>query len=137
MVRKIKTLSPYCMPGLKYKPKNNPHSNNEKGRDRHEWEYILDIGCEYFSIKKDHILSKTRPDRIVYPRHCVMYLMCLLTDLSLNEIAVIFNKKDHTTVIHARDTISENIEVNSFVRATGSYVADDISKLKKLINKKK
>ena len=45
-----------------------------------------------------------------------MYVMCELLDLPLTSVGEIFGKKDHTTVMHARDKISDLIKENNRVR---------------------
>ena len=45
-----------------------------------------------------------------------MYLCRNLVDISLNDIATILNKKDHTTVIHGIKRIESDIKTNSSLR---------------------
>lgn len=136
MVRKIKTLSPYCMPGMKYKPKYNPHLNNKNGRDRYEGDYIIDIGCEYFKIERDTLLSKGRKEAVVYPRQCVIYVICLMTDMYLTDIAKMFNK-NHSTIIHSRQTIQDYMDSNAYISITETYCKEDIMNLLSIIENKK
>lgn len=68
-----------------------------------------------FRIKIDDFNSKKRTRAIAYPRQIAMYLTRELTDLSLPKIGDEFGGRDHTTVIHAYEKIStelnENIEL--------------------------
>ena len=134
--RKIRKLSPYCIPGFKNKPEKNPFQGNPKSVNIYINEVVFSVIYEYFSITKDDILRKTRKEKIVYARHCAIYLIHLITKTHITNIAKAMNIH-YSSAIYAKDTIHENIKVNSFVKATGSYVAEDISKLKKLINSKK
>lgn len=54
--------------------------------------------------------SKKRTRAIAYPRQIAMYLCRELTDLSLPKIGEEFGGRDHTTVIHAYDKITNDIE---------------------------
>lgn len=63
-----------------------------------------------FSIKMEDFNSKKRTRSISYPRQVAMYLSRELTDLSLPKIGEEFGGRDHTTVIHAHDKISKDIE---------------------------
>ena len=65
-----------------------------------------------FKIKIDEFDSKKRTRAIAYPRQIAMYLTRELTDLSLPKIGDEFGGRDHTTVIHAYDKISEDIKNN-------------------------
>ncbi|CEP82454.1 chromosomal replication initiator protein DnaA [Paraclostridium sordellii] len=65
-----------------------------------------------FSLKMEDFNSKKRTRSISYPRQIAMYLSRELTDLSLPKIGEEFGGRDHTTVIHAHDKISKDIENN-------------------------
>lgn len=134
--RKIRKLSPYCIPGFKENPPKNPYKGNTDSVNKHITNVIFDVVCDYFSIKFEDLFSKTRKGKIVYARHCAIYLIFSIRRIHITKIAT-YMGMHYSSAIYAKNTISENIKVNSFVRATGSYVADDISKLKKLINSKK
>jgi|HubBroStandDraft_6_1064221.scaffolds.fasta_scaffold125889_1 chromosomal replication initiator protein len=57
-----------------------------------------------------------RDQRIAGPRQIAMYLATLLTDNSLPQIAREFNKKDHTTVMYARDKVKHLMEADEVYR---------------------
>jgi chromosomal replication initiator protein len=52
-------------------------------------------------VTLDSMLSPTRAAPIARARQIAMYLTRELTDLSLPAIAAVFNRRDHTTVMHA------------------------------------
>ena len=64
-----------------------------------------------YGIKMDDLNSKKRTRAIAYPRQIAMYLSRELTDLSLPKIGNEFGGRDHTTVIHAHDKISKDLEL--------------------------
>lgn len=78
---------------------------------------IVDVVAEYFGITPDDIMSKKRNSDLVQARQIVMYLCRDLTATSLNTIAKLLGKKDHTTIIHGvnkiTDEIVNNEELNS------------------------
>jgi len=51
-----------------------------------------------------------RDQRLAGPRQIAMYIATTLTDYSLPQIARDFGKKDHTTIMYARDKIKDQIE---------------------------
>lgn len=53
-----------------------------------------------------------------------MYLSRKLTDMSLPKIGEEFGGRDHTTVIHAYEKISENLKTDEGLQST----VDDITK---------
>lgn len=76
-------------------------------------EYIIEAVSEHFNVKTENILSKNRRSDISLPRQIAMYLCCELTDYSLSDIGKAIGGKDHTTVMHGRDKIAEDIEKDS------------------------
>lgn len=75
-------------------------------------ELIKQIISKSFKVKIDDFNSKKRTRAIAYPRQIAMYLTRELTDLSLPKIGEEFGGRDHTTVIHAYDKISTDINEN-------------------------
>jgi chromosomal replication initiator protein len=51
-----------------------------------------------------------RDQRLAGPRQIAMFVATMLTDYSLPQIARDFGKKDHTTIIYARNKIKEQME---------------------------
>lgn len=68
--------------------------------------------AEFFSLKPQDLLLKSRRREIVRPRQIAMYLSRQLTQRSFPEIAQRFNKMDHTTVMHGCDQIKRLCEAD-------------------------
>jgi chromosomal replication initiator protein len=68
-------------------------------------EKILSLVAEHFRISPELLRGKSRKREIVLARMVAMSLMCDHTSLSLKAIGAQFGGRDHTTVMHARDTI--------------------------------
>ena len=77
---------------------------------------IIEVVAEHFGVNPEDITSKKRNSEFVQPRQVVMYLCRTLTATSLQSIAKILGKKDHTTVIHGINKISDEIETNEDLR---------------------
>ncbi len=73
---------------------------------------IKDAVSKSYKIKNEDFDSKKRTRAIAYPRQIAMYLTRELTDLSLPKIGDEFGGRDHTTVIHAHDKITDDIKNN-------------------------
>lgn len=71
---------------------------------------IQDIVCNYYNLKIEDLKSARRTRNIAFPRQIAMYLCRNLTDMSLPKIGEEFGGRDHTTVIHAYDKISDNLK---------------------------
>ncbi len=68
--------------------------------------------CEYFSIPEDLIRAKTRKQEIVTARQIAMYLAKELTNSSLKTIGLHFGGRDHSTVIHAYQSVEDQMKVD-------------------------
>ena len=60
--------------------------------------------------------QQRRDQRIAAPRQIAMYLACELTDNSLPQIARDFQKKDHTTIMYARDKVKNQMSIDETYR---------------------
>jgi chromosomal replication initiator protein len=77
---------------------------------------IFDKVCSFYKINPKDILDKTRKQHIAFPRQIAMYLSShLIPSVSLKEVALYYNRNDHTTVIHAKRLIEKKSkEDNNF-----------------------
>ena len=82
--------------------------------------------AKYFNIDIEDLKGKKRSKEIVIPRQIAMFLARELTNASLPKIGKSFGGKDHTTVLHACDKISKQIDINY-------QINEDIKKLKEEI----
>ncbi len=87
---------------------------------------IKEVISDKFNIKIENLISKKRTRSISYPRQIAMYICRELTDLSLPKIGDEFGGRDHTTVIHAYDKISNDIKNNSEFRLKINSIIDEI-----------
>ena len=74
---------------------------------------ILKGISEYYNIDEDDITSKKRNAEIVLPRQIFMYLCREMTDTTLQGVAALLDKKDHSTVLHGYNKISKEININT------------------------
>lgn len=63
--------------------------------------------CDHLNIPEDLLRAKTRKQEIVNARQIAMYLAKELTNSSLKTIGLHFGGRDHSTVIHAYQTIED------------------------------
>ncbi|MGL4760068.1 MAG: chromosomal replication initiator protein DnaA [Sarcina sp.] len=73
---------------------------------------IQEAVANYFNLRVDDLKSQRRTRAISYPRQIAMYLSRKLTDMSLPKIGEEFGGRDHTTVIHAYEKISEGYKTD-------------------------
>jgi len=73
--------------------------------------------CDYFSIPEDLIRAKTRKQEIVNARQVAMYLAKELTNCSLKTIGLHFGGRDHSTVIHAYQSVEDQMRIDQKYQA--------------------
>ena len=79
---------------------------------------IQDVVAAYFNLRVDDLKSQRRTRNVAYPRQIAMYLSRKLTDMSLPKIGEEFGGRDHTTVIHAYEKISESLNNDESLQHT-------------------
>ena len=94
-------------------------------------EYIQELVANYFNVTVDDLKSARRTKSITYPRQIAMYLCRKNTDNSLPKIGEEFGGRDHTTVIHAYEKISDALNKDK-----DPLLKSDIESLSKKLNKK-
>jgi len=65
--------------------------------------------CSFFSITPNDLKGKSKKKEIAVGRQIAMYLSKDMTDSSLKTIGLHFGGRDHSTVIHALNTIEKKI----------------------------
>ncbi|WP_443684260.1 chromosomal replication initiator protein DnaA [Phascolarctobacterium succinatutens] len=70
------------------------------------YEGIIKVVDDHYNVKQDELFNKKRTQNIAFPRQVAMYLCRELADLSYPRIGELFGGRDHTTVIHAYEKIS-------------------------------
>ena len=86
--------------------KTNPYVNNDIAS-------IQRAVADYYKLTVEVLKGKKRSANIAYPRMVAMYMCRTLTDQSFPRIGLEFGGKDHSTVIHAVDKITEDLKTNS------------------------
>ena len=77
--------------------------------------------CDYFSISREEMLSKSRKRNIVQARQISMYVSRSLINCSLSTIGSETGGKDHATVLHACATVADLMTTDKTFK---QYVAD-------------
>lgn len=75
-------------------------------------EQIQQITCEYFGISEDLVRDRTRKREVVQARQVAMYFSRQLTKHSLKTIGLKFGGRDHSTVIHAVESVENQMETD-------------------------
>lgn len=92
-------------------------------------EIIQEVVSNYYSLSMEEFKSARRTRNVAFPRQIAMYLCRKLTDMSLPKIGEEFGGRDHTTVIHACEKISNGLKTDEALETA-------VAELNKRINQK-
>lgn len=87
---------------------------------------IIDTVCRYFDITRQDIVGKKKSKDVVEPRMIAIYLISEILEIPLVSIGKIFGGRDHTTIMHSRDKISDELK-------TSHKVQSFVSEIKKML----
>lgn len=73
-------------------------------------ETIIETVSKYYGVEYKEIIGKKKSKEIVEPRMMAIYLISDMLDVPLVSIGKIFGGRDHTTIIHSRDKITEKLK---------------------------
>ena len=99
-----------------------------KDRSNVDIDLIKKVTAEYYSIKIDDMTAKTRKREITTARQVAMYLARTLTNSSLPKIGEEFGGRDHTTVMHANDKITEELKSNPETEEAVKAISQNIKR---------
>ena len=88
---------------------------------------IQDVVAGYFNLRVEDLKSQRRTRNVAYPRQIAMYLSRKLTDMSLPKIGEEFGGRDHTTVIHAYEKISDSLSIDESLEHTVKDITKKLS----------
>lgn len=77
---------------------------------------IIEVVSEHFQISLDQMISKNRSNAIARPRQIAMYLCKTMTDIPLDSIGALLGGRDHSTIIHGVQKVSDEYESNETTR---------------------
>lgn len=71
---------------------------------------IMQTVCDFYNLKMEELTGSSRRREITVPRQIAMYLVREMTELSLPQIGNCFGGKDHTTVLHSCNQVTNNMK---------------------------
>ena len=91
-------------------------------------EKILNTVCDFFKVTKEDLIGKKKNKEIVEPRQLCIYLINDMLNIPLTAIGAMFGGRDHTTIMHARDKISNQVKVNPHIRTLVNDIRSQLLK---------
>ena len=90
-------------------------------------ELIQEKVADYYKMRVEDFKAKKRTKNIAFPRQIAMYLCREMTDLSLPKIGELFGGRDHTTVIHACEKISEELRTDQNLQMSITQIKNSLT----------
>jgi chromosomal replication initiator protein len=90
--------------------------NNNKFPSENKIRNLMSIVSDYYRISTSELISKKRTSKYVFPRQVSMYLIKTLYDIPYKKIGTYFNNRDHSTVMHSVEKITNEIEMDYNVK---------------------
>ena len=90
-------------------------------------ELIIDTVSEHFNISLADLKSGKRNADITYARQIAMYLCRKMTDAPLKTIGLLLGGRDHSTVNHGVEKVSNEVENNETLRNTVDIITKKIN----------
>lgn len=87
---------------------------------------IKEMVADAYNISVEDLTSKKRTKNIAFPRQVAMYISRNLLDLSLPAIGDEFGGRDHTTVMHAVNKISDDMQKSEEVKIKIEKIISDL-----------
>ena len=84
--------------------------------------------CDYFDLPVSLLGAKTRKREVVRARQVAMYLCKQYTQHSLKSIGLNFGGRDHSTVIHAQQSVENQMDTDSTFRRVVQDLQSQIEK---------
>ncbi len=87
---------------------------------------ILEAVARRFDVRISALQGRSRSKAVTHPRHVCMYLARQLTGQSLEDVGGYFGGRDHTTVLHAARSITQQAEQDARLRSLLDEIAVDV-----------
>ena len=81
-------------------------------------ELILQTVAKRYELEPDDLISSKRSRNIVLPRQIAMYLCRTMLNMTTTSIGKTFGNRDHTTVLHGCDVVTDQLKDNYALKRT-------------------
>jgi len=71
---------------------------------------IIDLSIKYWSIEREKLLSRNKYGILPIYKAMMTFLILEQTEISLKNLAILIGIKDHTSIIHRRESMSNLIK---------------------------
>ena len=91
-------------------------------------ETIVNKVATHFGVSPKDIMGANKNKALVLPRHVSIYITKKLIDSPVSEIARSFNKKNHSTILHALEKMEENQKNDPKLKTDIDHIVNELKK---------
>jgi chromosomal replication initiator protein len=113
-------ISAYAYPGLNQTFTN--HINNQE-----QVYTVKQIVCKYYGVTIESLSMRTRKREVVISRQVSMVIIKNKSSFSLKKIGSYFGGRDHSTVIHAIQTIDDLTSTDKKIKADFDFLSNVVT----------
>jgi chromosomal replication initiator protein len=88
---------------------------------------VIDTVADYFHLKPSQLKGQTRVKEIALPRQILMYILRAELNLPLMEVGRLLGGRDHTTIMHGVEKITQQLRENEDLRVNISGIKQRLS----------
>jgi len=88
---------------------------------------VIRATCSLYNVRSSHIKSPSRSNNVSLPRQIIMYILRKELKLNLEQIAHLLKRKDHTTVMHGCEKISNMMIKNQSFKLEVDRIINSLS----------
>lgn len=90
------------------------------------FEKIITLTGKKYFVSREDLLGNKRTANIATARHFAIYLVRKTTSYTQKQIAELFNKKDHTTIMNSINVIEQKIHTDSIFAREVANIMDEL-----------
>ncbi|BDC34486.1 chromosomal replication initiator protein DnaA [Candidatus Dependentiae bacterium Noda2021] len=102
------------------------HTTVQKNNMPIGFDHVIKCVNKYYHYNIDDLRSKQRSKELSFARQIAMFLMKKVTDKSLRDIGMFLGGRDHSTVMHALDKISQQAQRQQHLQNQLKQMEDEI-----------
>lgn len=87
---------------------------------------IFQLTSKKFVVSREDMVSTKRTANVMMARHYAIYLIRKKTSYTQKQIAALFNKKDHTTVLNSINVIEDKVHTDAFFARDLAMIMDQL-----------
>ena len=91
--------------------------------------YIITCVCNHYQITEREMISKTRTEKLAWPRQLAMYFCYTKSNLTAELVGSEFNRVSHKNVLYAVQRVKDRISTSKLDKMNHDFLDDKIDSI--------